>query len=121
MLQLRRGLRRFHLTQRQHRVPERKLPPSMLVISQGSQVQRAAPQALLAAIKPAGQEVSPQAHAAFATTVQTRVTVASILGGACEASQQALVSRLERARDALIPHAQLPQCTRRFLAEDVTC
>jgi hypothetical protein len=49
--------------------------------------------------------VPPQSHAAFATTEKTRITVARILGGAREASHQAIVSMFESASDVGIPHS----------------
>src|SRR4029453_8908605 len=73
ILQLRLRLVRTHLAQGQHRVPERKLPPSMLAVAHRSQVRRAAPQSLFGATKPAGEQVPPQADAALATTIKTRI------------------------------------------------
>ena len=47
------------------------------------------------AIQAACQQVPPQAHAAFAATVETRIAIAWVFGCALEASHQAAVSTFE--------------------------
>jgi hypothetical protein len=78
-------------------------------------------QSLFASIQATREQIAPQADAAFAATVQTRIPVARIFGCALEASHQAIVSRFERARDGVVPYTQQPQRARRLLAENVTC
>jgi hypothetical protein len=74
----------------------------MLAIAHRSQVKRAAPQSLFAAIEPAGDEIPPQPDAALAATIETWIVPARVFGGACETPHQALVCRVQRARDAAI-------------------
>ena len=74
----------------------------MITVAHRSQIHRASPQTLLAAIEAAGQQVAPQADASLATTVKTGIAVARVCGGAGQASHHPLVSRSERARDDAI-------------------
>src|SRR5262245_29454262 len=99
MLQFRPRLVDVHFAEREDGVPERKPPPSVLAVAHGSQVQRAARQALLMAIEPAGEQIPPPADAALAATEQTRIAAAWVFGGAHETLPDAVVSRLERAND----------------------
>jgi hypothetical protein len=52
----------------------------------------AAPQALVLAIEATGEQIPPQADAAFAATVQSRVPATRVFGCARETGHQALVS-----------------------------
>ena len=64
----------------------------------------AAPQSLFVAIEPACEQVPPQAHTALAATVETRIAVARVFGGAREASHQPIVSSIERTGGIGITH-----------------
>jgi hypothetical protein len=77
-------------------------------------------QSLLVAIEAAGQQVPPQADAAFPAAEQTRIPSARVFGGTRETTQQSSVSRFQRLRDVPIANAKQPQHARRFFAEDVT-
>ena len=79
------------------------------------------PKPLFAAIQAAREQVPPQAHAALAATVQTRIALARVFGCAVKASYQAAVGTFQSATHVAVPHSELPQCARGFLAEDVAC
>ena len=88
-------------------------------VAHRSQMPYAVLQSLFAAIETTGKQVPPETHGALPATEKTGIPLARIFGGACETSHHALVRRIERARDAAIPHAQQSQHARGLLAEDV--
>ena len=63
-------------------------------------------QSFFATSQSASEQVPPQADAAFAATVQTRISFARVFGGARETLHQAFVGRVERASDAAITYSQ---------------
>ena len=86
-----------------------------------SQMRSTTSKSLFASIQAAREQVPPQADAALAATVKTRVAVARVFGCAIKASQQAVVSTFQSTSHVEVPHSELPQCARSFLAKDVTC
>src|SRR5687767_3957660 len=81
----------------------------------------AAPQSFFVPVETAGEDVSPQADAALATTIEPWIAVARVLGGALEAAHQAVVRTVDGASHLGITNAQLPERAGGFLAEDVAC
>jgi hypothetical protein len=77
----------------------------MFAVAHRSQMRGTASQSLVAAIEAACEQVSPQAHTAFAATVKTRIAVARVFGCALEASHQAAVSTFESTSHVRIPHS----------------
>ena len=86
-----------------------------------SQMRGATSKSLFASIQAAREHVPPQADAALAATVKTRIAVARVFGCAIKASHQAGVSTFQSTSHVEVPHAELPQCARGFLAKDVAC
>ncbi len=82
-------------------------------------MQGTASQSLFVTIEATREQIPPHAHAALAATVKTRIPFARVLGCALQASHQPGVSSFESTSHIRIPHSEVPQRARRFLAEDV--
>ncbi len=93
----------------------------MFAVAHRSQIRGTTSKSLFASIQAAREQVPPQAHAALAATVETRIAVTRVFRCALEAAHQAVVSIFQSASHAGIPHSELPQRARGFLAEDVAC
>jgi hypothetical protein len=93
----------------------------MFAVAHRSQMRGTTSKPLFASIQAAREQVPPQAHAALAATVKTRVAFARVFGCALQTSQQAVVSTFQSTSHIEIPHSELPQCARGFLAKDVAC
>src|SRR5690349_2593190 len=91
----------------------------MVVVSDGLEVPYTVPQPLFLAIQPARKQVPPQADAALAAAVESRILTTGIFSRAHETSGQPFICRRQRIAHGPIAHAKLAQHARRFLPENV--
>ena len=92
-----RFISRANSSRNSSKVLEPTLPPSMLVIAHRSQVQRAAPQALIAAIKTAGDRFRHKT--ALATAVQIALDAKKVM----DAADHTLIARMPPNHASVLP------------------
>jgi hypothetical protein len=92
----------------------------MRTVAHRPQMRGSTAQSFFLAVEPSREQIPPESDTALAATEKAGICVTRILSRASEALLQALVGSVDRPSHFSIPHSQLPERSRRLLAEDMT-